>query len=204
MTSPGDAIPFPVRALIPSVPEASSHDPFHQTVQALYCDHHDWLQGWLRRRLGGAVEAADLAQDAFVRLISSRTRRCFSSGAEARAYLRTTANNLCINLWRRQEIERAWLDTLAATPEALYPSAERQAIVLQALAEIGAMLEALPAKGARAFILAVVCQMTDDEVGVELGVSGRMVRKYVAQAMLGCLTLRARQTAAELQHDSPA
>ncbi|MDD3484875.1 sigma factor, partial [Azovibrio restrictus] len=33
----------------------------------LYRDHHGWLQGWLRRRLGNAHEAADLAQDTFLR-----------------------------------------------------------------------------------------------------------------------------------------
>ena len=132
-------------------------------------------------------------------VITSRTERRFDSMGEARAYLRTTAQNLCINLWRRQEIERAWLDTLANTPEASHPSAERQAMVLQALYEIGGMLETLSPKAARAFVLAVVCEMTDAEVAGELGVSDRMVRKYVAQAMLGCLSLRARDTMAGLR-----
>ena len=172
-------------------------------MEILYCDHHDWLQGWLRRRLGNAADAADLAHDAFVRLISGGFRQRFDSQAEARAYLRTTAQNLCINLWRRQEIERAWLETLAVLPQDCYPSAERQAMVLQALEEISAMLQALSPRAARAFTLAVVCNMSDDEVGAELGVSGRMVRKYVAQAMLGCLSLRARQTAIELRQEQP-
>lgn len=172
---------------------------FSPTLETLYCDHHGWLQSWLRRRLGDASDAADLAHDTFLRLLGGRSQPRFGSMAEARAYLRTTAQNLCINLWRRQEIERAWLETLAATPEDLYPSAERQVMVLQALEEVGAMLQALSPKAARAFTLAVVCEMTDDEVGAELGVSGRMVRKYVAQAMLGCLSLRARDTVAELR-----
>lgn len=171
-----------------------SHD-----VHTLYCDHHGWLQGWLRRRLGNACDAADLAQDTFLRLITGRSQPRFDTLAEARAYLRTTAQHLCINLWRRQEIERAWLDTLAAAPTQTYPSAERQAMVLQALQEISAMLQSLSPKAARAFMLAVVCEMTDDEVGAELGVSGRMVRKYVAQAMLGCLALRAHETTASLR-----
>ncbi len=172
-----------------------------QQVAALYAEHHGWLRSWLRRRLDNAADAADLAHDTFVRLLASRTQHRFDSVGEARAYLRTTAQNLCINQWRRQEIERAWLDTLAATPEEHYPSAERQAIVLQALEEISAMLHSLSPKAARAFTLALICDMTDDEVGAELGVSGRMVRKYVAQAMTACLTLHARQTALELRHD---
>ena len=180
---------------------SSASSPLHADINALYIDHHNWLHGWLLWRLGSAAEAADLAHDTFVRLLIGRTERCFTHPAEARAYLKTTAQNLCINLWRRQEIERAWLEILATSPEASYPSAERQAMVLQALEEVGRMLQSLSPKAARAFTLAVVCDMTDDEVGAELGVSGRMVRKYVAQAMLGCLTLAARQTAAELRHE---
>ncbi|MDU5679729.1 sigma factor, partial [Pseudomonas aeruginosa] len=37
----------------------------HDAVSHLYQDHHGWLQGWLRRRLGCAENAADLAQDTF-------------------------------------------------------------------------------------------------------------------------------------------
>ena len=83
-------------------------------IQDLYQDHHGWLQAWLRRRLGSAADAADLAHDTFVRLLGGRRQQRFDSGAQARAYLRTTARNLCINLWRRQEIERAWLDKFTA------------------------------------------------------------------------------------------
>ena len=42
-------------------------------VNDLYCDHHGWLQGWLRKRLGNAFDAADLAQDTFVRVIKARS-----------------------------------------------------------------------------------------------------------------------------------
>ncbi len=169
------------------------------SLETLYADHNSWLQSWLRRRLNNAADAADLAHDTFLRLIGAGTQPHFGNVAEARAYLRTTAQNLCINLWRRQEIERAWLDTLAMTPADLHPSAERQVMVLQALQEVSAMLQALSPKAARAFTLAVVCEMTDDEVGAELGVSGRMVRKYVAQAMLGLLSLRVADTVADLR-----
>lgn len=170
-------------------------------VEALYCDHYGWLHGWLRRRLGNAFEAADLAHDTFVRLLARSAPVTFGSPDEARGYLRTTAQNLCINLWHRQEIERAWIETLANTPASHYPSAERQAIVLEALNEISQMLQSLPEKAARAFVLTAACHMTDAEIAADLGVSDRTVRRYVAQAMLACLKLRARQTVDELRHD---
>lgn len=169
-----------------------------ESIGDLYSDHHQWLLGWLRGRLGNASDAADLAQDAFLRLIVKPAPRGFGSVGETRAYLRTMANGMCINLWHRREIEQAWLDTLATQPEAFAPSAEHQAIVLEALHEIGRMLLDLPTKASHAFLLAVACQMTDKEVAAELGVSDRMVRKYVAQVMLRYMHLQARHTAHDL------
>ncbi|VFR55989.1 RNA polymerase sigma-70 factor, ECF subfamily [plant metagenome] len=155
------------------------------SVETLYVDHHPWLQGWLRRRLGNAADAADLAQDAFLRLLASP--RIFGSLPEARVYLRTMAGGLCVDLWRRRQIEQAWLDTLAALPEDRAPSAEHQVMVLQTLQEMDTLLRSLPAKAAQAFVMSVGCGMSTVEVAQELGVSDRMVRKYIAQAMLHCL-----------------
>lgn len=164
-----------------------------QQVKTLYTDHHSWLQGWLRYRLRDASDAADLAHDTFLRLIARP--RDFDSSQHARAYLRTIAKGLCIDLWRHREIERAWLDTLLAQPEAYAPSAEEQTAVLQALHEIDAMLGQLPPKAARAFVLATACGMTHQEVAHALGVSSRMVGHYIAQAMLHCMQLEARHLA---------
>jgi RNA polymerase sigma factor (sigma-70 family) len=160
-------------------------------LETIYRDHHGWLQSWLRRRLGNAFDAADLAQDAFVRLLSRAPR--FESAPQARVYLRSMANGLCVDLWRRREIEQAWLDTLAVQPETLAPSAEEQAAVLQALQEIDTLLRRLPAKAARAFVLSMACQMTHQEIAVELGVSSRSVGSYLSQAMLHCMQLEAAQ-----------
>ncbi|MNS92852.1 RNA polymerase sigma factor [compost metagenome] len=65
-------------------------------------------------------------------------------------------------------------------------------MVLEALGEIDTMLRELPPKVAHAFVMAVACEMTDQEVADILNVSSRMVRKYIAQAMLCCLKLEAR------------
>lgn len=156
---------------------------------ALYSDHHHWLLALLRRRLGNAADAADLAHDAFLRLLLKP--RDFPSTEGARAYLSVVAKGLCVDLWRRREVEQAWLDAVAQLPEALAVSAEQQAAAMQALIEIDAMLVRLPARAAEAFVMAVVHGMTDAAIAVSLGVSDRMVRKYVAQAMVQCLSLQA-------------
>lgn len=103
------------------------------------------------------------------------------------------ANGMCVDLWRRRQIEQAWLEELASRPEMQAPSAEQQAVVLEALQSIDAMLRRLPLKAAHAFVMAVVCGMTDKEVAAILHVSTRMVRKYVALGMLHCLQSEVRQ-----------
>lgn len=164
-----------------------------QDFEHLYGNHHHWLLAWVNWRLGNAADAADLAHDAFVRLL---TRPChFENPQQARAYLRKMANGMCVDLWRRRSLEQAWLEALAAQPEPTAASAEQQAMVLEALGEIDAMLRELPPKVAHAFVMAVACDMTDNEVAATLNVSSRMVRKYVAQAMLCCMKLEARLTA---------
>jgi RNA polymerase sigma factor (sigma-70 family) len=176
----------------------------HPQIDSLYVDHHAWLRTWLQRRLGNAADAADLAHDAFLRLILKPAPRGLLSVGEARAYLRTMAQGMCINLWRRREIEQAWLDTLAAQPEQCAPSAERQAMVLEALHEMSTLLLELPPKAAKAFLMVSVCEMTSSEVAAELGVSARMVRRYVAQTMLRCMQMHAARTVAALSADEPA
>ncbi|OZI51150.1 sigma-70 family RNA polymerase sigma factor [Bordetella genomosp. 4] len=167
-------------------------------VARLYGDHHGWLVGWLRRRLGNTADAAELAHDVFVRLLVKP--RQFDGAPQARGYLRAMADGMCVDLWRRRSLEQAWLEVLAQEPEPTAPSAERQAIVLEALQEIDAMLQDLSPKAANAFVMAMACGMTDREIATALGVSSRMVRKYVAKAMLNCMLLEARDVAV----DSPA
>ena len=62
---------------------SASDLPVQQDLHALYSDHHGWLLGWLRRRLGNAADAADLAHDAFLRLIVRPAPDGFASAGAA-------------------------------------------------------------------------------------------------------------------------
>ena len=160
--------------------------PTHTAVEELYTAHHAWLQGWLRRHLGEAAQhSADLAQDTFLRLLTRP--RPIDAGRSPRAYLSTIARGLVVDHWRRHAVERAWFDTLAAQPEALAPSPEDSALVVEALCRISRLLDQLAPRARQAFLLARVDGCSAAEIALEMGVSQRMVRKYVAQAMLHCI-----------------
>lgn len=165
--------------------------PSPPSLQTLYHDHHGWLRSWLQRRLGNDSDAADLAHDTFLRLLARPVVREFNGFLQARAWLRTAASGLCVDLWRRREIERAWLQTLSAQPEPLAPSPEDQALVVETLLQIGAMLGRLSQKAASAFIMAQVDAMPYRAIAAQLSVSERMVKKYIAQAMLQCALIEA-------------
>lgn len=155
----------------------------------LYHRHQPWLQHVLCHRLGCGDTAADLAQDAFLRLL--KTPRHFDGDDGARAYLSRMAKGLCVDHWRRLDVERAWRETLAAQPSAHLPSTEHQQIVIETLCEVDRMLERLPEKVATAFLASQLQGKPYRQIAEELGVSERMVKKYMAQAMLQCALIEA-------------
>ncbi|RDI18091.1 RNA polymerase sigma-70 factor (ECF subfamily) [Pseudacidovorax intermedius] len=156
-------------------------------VGAMYVEHQSWLQGWLRRKLGNAFDAADLTHDTFVRVLS---RDDAPNIREPRAFLGTIAHGLMVNLLRRRSLEAAYLEALACHGEAASPSPEERALVVDALVQIDALLDGLPAKVRRAFLLLQLEGLTHAEIAAQLGVSVSSVRQYIARAMQNCLLLR--------------
>lgn len=156
------------------------------THEGLYREHHSWLTGWLRGRLGQCSDrAADFAQDTFVRILQAGERP--PELVQPRHYLVTIARGLLIDHFRRQDLERAWLAELASLPEAVQPSAEERAILLETLLEIDRMLDGLGVKAKQAFLLSQLDGLSYAEIAAELGVSVSSVKKYMQKAVLQCL-----------------
>lgn len=161
--------------------------PESATVDSLYRTHHAWLFGWLRTRIASPCDAADLAQDTFVRLLSADRRTPLR---EPRAFLTTVARGLLIDHRRRAALERAYLDELAALPPSLHPSPEEQVLMLSVLSEVDRMLAGIPHKARTAFLLDRVDGVPQRDIAARLGVSERRVRQYLAQALRQCYVVR--------------
>jgi RNA polymerase sigma factor (sigma-70 family) len=149
-------------------------------LQLLYADHHGWLQGWLRRKLGNAFDAADLAQDVFMRVLA---RQAPPQAREPRAYLSTIARGLVIDHWRRRELEQAWLETLANLPPQEAPSPESRLMLLETLVAIDRMLDALKPAVRAAFLWAQLDGLTCPQIAERLQVSLATAERYVAKAL---------------------
>ena len=153
---------------------------------ALYRDHHRWLQAWLTRRLSCTEHAADLAQDTFVRLLSSPA---LLAPREPRPLLATIAKRLLIDHSRRRSLELAYLDALATVPETHAPSEEERLLILDSLHQVDAMLDRLQPQVRTAFLLSQLEGLSYAEIAQRLDISERSVKRYMARAYEECILL---------------
>lgn len=154
-----------------------------QKMHALYSNHHGWLYGWLRRRLGCSHNAADLVQDTYLRImVSGRT----PAPEQARPHLMQIAKGLVIDRYRRQQVEQAYLEALALQSPECAPSPEERAVALDALLRICAMLDGLAPKVRETFLLSRFEGLTYSEIASREGISVATVRKYMLKAMVAC------------------
>ncbi|MDR5172093.1 sigma-70 family RNA polymerase sigma factor [Methylobacillus flagellatus] len=151
--------------------------------KALYANHHSWLNHWLRMKMGNQSDAADLAQDTFLRVLLSGD---VDKLHEPRAFLTTVASGLVSNFYRRKKLEQAYIDALLHLPEAEVPSPEAKAIMLETLVEIDGLLDGLPYKVRKAFLLSQLDGMSQADIAGELGVSISTVKRYIVQAVEQC------------------
>lgn len=169
-------------------------DPASEQIHALYSDHHGWLLTWLRRKLGCAHSAQDVAQETFVRVLRNlRAETLELTGlAEPRAFLVTTATRLLIDDSRRRAIERGYTRALALQldDEAAVPSAEQLHEIVETLSLIARMLDGLAEKPRAAFLMYRLDELPQAEIAQRLGVSVSMIKQYVAQVMLHCYSIR--------------
>lgn len=156
----------------------------HNEVHALYSDHHGWLYNWLRRKLGDAFVAADIAQDTFVSVMTAGTARDI---LEPRPFLATIARRLMAHRHRRQLLEAAYLDMLAAFPEDMAPSPEAHSLALEALRQVDQALDGLPLKVREAFLLAHLEGLSYADIARRLDVSTSSVKQYLTRANRQCL-----------------
>lgn len=159
----------------------SGADTFHSDyVGGLFLSHYAWLCSRLHRHLDSRSHAEDIAADAFVQLLRSPDARPIR---QPRALLTTIAQRLMYQLWRRRDLERAYLDDLDHDDASCTSSPEALAQQLETLQAIDQLLDGWPAKVKATFLLSRLNGLTYPQIAAELGISRRSVSDYSAQAL---------------------
>lgn len=155
------------------------------TLDALYRSQHSWLLGWLRRRLHCPHNAADVAQDTFIRVLSAGR---YTAPREPRAFLATVARRLLIDNGRRQRLELAYREALERC--ACYldqaPSPEQILHAIQVLEGIDRALARMKPRVRETFMLRHLDGLSQNAIATHLGVSLRTVQQDLAEAIEAC------------------
>lgn len=177
------ADPDPTQAL---TPDGRCEDPQQRAelVTRLFREHNEALVRFLALRLRSQQEAKEVAQEAYVRLL-----KLDQPGAVGflRAFLFKTAANLAVDRIRHEQMKRRmareskFLEELSAQP-----TPEQFATDAQELRLAERLIEDLPPKCRRAFLLHKIYGLDFADIAKQMGLGERMVRTYVCRAVLYC------------------
>ena len=167
-------------------PHGHGEDPRQRTelVTRLFREHNEALVRFLALRLRSQQEAKEVAQEAYVRLL-----KLDQPGAVSflRAFLFRTAANLAVDRIRHEQMARRvvreskFLEELTAQP-----TPEQFATDAQELQLVERLVNELPPKCRRAFLLHKVYGLAFADIAKQMGLGERMVRTYVCRAILYC------------------
>lgn len=164
----------------------TSEDPAPEdrssAVARLFREHNRMLVGFLFARLKNEQEAKEVAQEAYVKVL--RLGEKPGAASFMRSYLFRVAENLAIDRLRQRQ-SRSRLDQLDVFDEILEDSGtERAVLAEQELALIEAAIAELPEKYRQAFRLVRLEDRSFPEAAALMGISERMVRKYIAGTLI--------------------
>jgi RNA polymerase sigma factor (sigma-70 family) len=161
-------------------------------VGRLFAEHGGSLQAFLYRRVRRHPDAAELAQEVYVRML-----RIPDMGAirNPEAYLYTVASNLAKEHARHEHKDAGVLDVddpLVQEQLAELPALAGQLDTEQRIKMLREVLYQLPPKCHAAVVLQYWHGLSYDEIAQRLGVSTNMVKKYLSQALVHCRRRMAR------------
>jgi RNA polymerase sigma factor (sigma-70 family) len=155
-------------------------------VERLFAEHRGRLQTFFQRRIRSKADAADLAQEVYVRMLRISDQEAIRNPV---LYLYTVANNLVKEhaVHDRRQASGIGIDE-APVQEQLetLPAFDGDLDARQRVARLGVALQQLGPKCRAAVVLRFTHELTYREIGVHLGVSTQMAKKYVAQALGHC------------------
>jgi RNA polymerase sigma factor (sigma-70 family) len=167
-------------------------EPKLALVGRLFAAHRAALQSFFIRRIRSKADAADLAQEVYLRMLRIRDLEAIRNPVH---YLYTVANNLVKEHAVRDRRQARGIDIdEAPVHEQLetLPAFDGDLDTAQRVARLGIVLKQLRPKCRAAVELRFTHGLSYREIATHLGVSPQMAKKYVAQALGHCRRRMAR------------
>jgi RNA polymerase sigma factor (sigma-70 family) len=175
-----------------------SDDGRAERIARLFSEHNESLVRFLAARLRSVHEAREVAQEAYVRLLSLDDAGAVSF---LRAFLFKTAANLAVDRLRSRDRRRQALDAGLCDEQREAATPDREAANAQEVEIVRRLIGELPPKCRRAFLLNRIHGLEFAQIARQMELSERMVRHYVLRAVLHC---RAGLDAAQRSDQSPS
>src|ERR1700744_5423785 len=164
-------------------PVADCEESRAEVVERLFREHNEALLRFLRGRVGSRNEALEIAQEAYVRLLSLDEPGAVSY---LRAFLFKTAANIAIDRRRRHQSYDKVTGGQLFTEFSENRTPERQVAAEQTLRHLGSLIESMPAKCQASFVMSQIHGLDSTTLASQPGITDCMVRKYVVRALLHC------------------
>jgi RNA polymerase sigma factor (sigma-70 family) len=161
-------------------------DPKPSLVERLFTDHRAGLQTFFRRRIRTQADAADLAQEVYVRMLRISDQEAIRNPVH---YLYTVANNLVKEhaVLERRQASGIDIDEAPAQEQLqMLPAFDGELDARQRVARLDVVLKQLRPKCRAAVVLRFTHELSYREIAIHLGVSPQMAKKYVAQGLSHC------------------
>ncbi len=161
-------------------------DPKPSLVERLFSEHRGGLQAFFRRRIRSKTEAADLAQEVYLRMLRISNQEAIRNPV---LYLYTVANNLVKEhaVLERRQASGIDIDEVTSHEQLeVLPAFEGELDAAARAARLRMVLKQLTPKCQAAVLLRFAHGLSYREVAARLGVSPQMARKYVVQALSHC------------------
>jgi RNA polymerase sigma factor (sigma-70 family) len=167
-------------------------DPRRWLVGRLFAEHRAALQSFFLRRIRSKADAADLAQEVYLRMLRIRDLETIRNPV---SYLYTVANNLVKEhaVLDRRQASNVDIDEIPAHEQLeTLPAFDSDLDATRRVARLGEVLRQLRPKCRAAVELRFTQGLSYREIALHLGVSPQMASKYVVQALGHCRRRMAR------------
>ena len=144
--------------------------------------HEASVRSWLRRWMGRVQDIDDVMQEAYCRLAALESTEHIGSG---QAYLFRTARNIVLEQVRRSRIVRIenLLEAGGLNIADGAPTPEQVVAGVRELQRVQRLIEALPAKCRRVFVLRRVHGVSQREIARMCGISENTVEMHAAKGL---------------------